>query len=249
MKFFVGLHHPNHCEHFDRAFVSVHVIANRKSGFPAREWIMDSGAFTTINKYGGYPEPVQQYAEKIKRWSNNGKLLAACAQDYMCEESALSKTGLTIPDHQRLTIERYDELMKCKPPVYILPVLQGFAPIDYQNHLRTYGKRIKDGAWVGVGSICKRNSDPAEIVRVLYAVRRLRPDLRLHGFGLKASALNSPAIVDALHTADSMAWSYEARMRGYNANSWHYAKQFEIKINRRVAHAKREHLSYLFDWQ
>lgn len=71
----------------------------------------------------------------------------------------LEKTGLTITDHQRLTIERYDELLRCDTGVYIMPVLQGYAPKDYVSHVRQYGYRLAQGAWVGVGSVCKRNGD------------------------------------------------------------------------------------------
>ncbi|MCC6489103.1 MAG: hypothetical protein IT364_16510 [Candidatus Hydrogenedentes bacterium] len=42
----------------------------------------------------------------------------------------LARTGLTIADHQRLTIERYDELLTHdRGGVYIMPVPQGYAPM------------------------------------------------------------------------------------------------------------------------
>src|SRR5208282_4648239 len=49
--------------------------------------------------------------------------------------------------------------------------------------------RLKQGAWVGVGSVCKRNSNPDAIEDVLLAIKQERPDLLLHGFGLKIQAL------------------------------------------------------------
>ncbi len=133
MRFFVGLHHPGDARKFQRAFISVHTVAKRKAAFAGDcEWIMDSGAFSTINMHGGYPEPVSSYAAQIKRWSGEGRLLAAVAQDYMCEQHMLAKTGLTVPEHQRLTVERYDDLLACDVGgVYIMPVLQGYAPADY----------------------------------------------------------------------------------------------------------------------
>ncbi len=109
MKFYVGMHMPSKADKLDRAFISVNRLANRKSGFPVNDWIMDSGAFTTIAKYGCYPEPVSAYAAQIRRWKTNGNLIAAVAQDYMCEDHMLQKTGMNVRQHQFLTIERYDQ--------------------------------------------------------------------------------------------------------------------------------------------
>jgi hypothetical protein len=116
------------------------------------------------------------------------------------------------------------------PPVYILPVLQGFTPQSYVEHARAYGDRLELGAWVGVGSICKRNGDPNAIAAVLLAIKSERPDLRLHGFGLKTTALASPLVRSLLHTADSMAWSYAARKQGRNANDWREAMRWTNAI-------------------
>lgn len=182
MRFFVGLHQPSDAKHFDAAFVSINRLRDRKSDFAVGDWIMDSGAFSTILRHGGYPEPPEVYAAQIRRWKRCGNLLAAVTQDYMCEPAMLAITGLTIADHQRLTIARYDNLLHCDTGCYIMPVLQGYAPEDYVSHLRQYGDRLAQGAWVGVGSICKRNGNPRAILDVLIAIKAVRPDLRLHGF-------------------------------------------------------------------
>lgn len=84
--------------------------------------------------------------------------------------------------------------------------------------------------WVGVGSVCKRNGDVSAIEAVLVAIRRARPDLRLHGFGLKTTALRSGLVRAVLHTADSMAWSFAARKNGRNANDWREAARFVSDI-------------------
>lgn len=231
MKFFVGIHQPSDAKHIDAAFISVNRLRGRKSGFAVGRWIMDSGAFSTILTHGGYPDPPETYAVEIKRWAGNGELLAAVAQDYMCEAHMLKITGLTIADHQRLTIERYDALTACDTGgVYIMPVLQGYSPADYVSHIRQYGARLAPGAWVGVGSVCKRNGSPAAIEEILLAIKRERPDLRLHGFGLKVTALRSGLVRKLLHTADSMAWSFAARKQGRNANDWREAKAFGDRI-------------------
>jgi hypothetical protein len=85
---------------------------------------------------------------------------------------------------------------------------------------------------VGVGSVCKRNANAGTIEGILSAIKAARPDLRLHGFGLKLTALASAAVRDFLESADSMAWSYSARKQGRSANDWREAMAFTQKINR-----------------
>ena len=225
--FFVGIHQPSDAKHLGPVFVSVHRLTGqwgRRSRFTDRPWIMDSGAFTTIAKHGGYPEPVTAYAEIIRRWAAPN-LLAAVAQDYMCEPHMLARTGLTIADHQRLTIERYVDLLNCNTGgVRILPVLQGYEPEDYARHVLAYGPWLSKDMWVGVGSVCKRNGKPGAVLAVLEAIHDVRPDLRLHGFGLKTTSLKVQAVRDHLTSADSMAWSYSARRDGEgNQNNWRHA--------------------------
>jgi hypothetical protein len=234
MRFFTGLHQPSDAMHFDSAFISVNRLRSRKGPFVVGDWIMDSGAFTEISTHGRYRYSVKNYAEQIKRWSNNGNLLASVAQDWMCEPWIIEKTGLNVDQHQKLTVQRYDELMACDTGgVYILPVLQGYAPEDYVRHINMYGNRLAHGSWVGVGSICKRNGDPRQIAAVLMTIKNARPDLKLHGFGLKTTALASPFIRSMLETADSMAWSFHARMNGRNGNDWREAMRWSKNITNR----------------
>lgn len=228
----MGLHQPSDAAKVNLpAFISVHRLATRKSDFQVGDWILDSGAFTTISKHGGYPEPVSAYAKHVRRWVDCGHLLAAVAQDYMCEPHMLAKTGLTIADHQRLTIERYDALIAEDVGVYVMPVLQGYAPADYVSHVRQYGERLKLGMWVGVGSVCKRNGDPGAIRAVLHTIKAARPDLQLHGFGVKTTSLADHNVRSMLYSADSMAWSFADRMQGRNGNDWREAESFAVSIN------------------
>jgi hypothetical protein len=227
VRFFCGLHQPSDAQHFSAAFVSVNRLRNRKGPFQVGDWIMDSGAFTEISTHGRYRESVEEYAGQVRRWATNGNLLAAVAQDWMCEPWIIERTGLSVAEHQWLTVKRYDALRsEDTAGVYIMPVLQGYAPEEYVAHIRQYGERLKTGAWVGVGSICKRNSNPRSVEAVLLAIKGERPDLQLHGFGLKATALRSALVFDLLHTADSMAWSYHARKQGRNGNDWREAKRW-----------------------
>jgi hypothetical protein len=227
VRFFCGLHQPSDAKHFDAAFISVNRLRGRKGPFVVNDWIMDSAAFTEISTHGTYRHCVADYAAEIRRWAWNGRLLAAVAQDWMCEPWIVAKTGLSVERHQQLTIERYDALVaEGTDGIYIMPVLQGYEPAEYVRHVEMYGARLGHGAWVGVGSVCKRNSNPRAIEAVLEVIQAVRPDLRLHGFGLKATALRSARVFDFLYSADSMAWSFHARRQGRNANDWREAKRW-----------------------
>lgn len=236
--FFTGMHQPHHACEVPAAFISINRLRRRKAAFlaPDEGYGIDSGAFTTVNKHGGYPDDPVVYALEADYWV---RLVPNCrfvvAQDYMCEPFVLKRTGLTVADHQRLTIERYDVLRAAwshlgNAGVPILPVLQGYTPQEYVDHVRAYGDRLAPGAWVGVGSVCKRNGTPSAIVAVLSAIKAERPDLRLHGFGVKTTSLAHKAVRDLLFSADSMAWSFAARWEGRDANSPVEAAAFDSKI-------------------
>lgn len=252
-RFFVGWHQPcngySGCHHFENTMISVNRLIKRKSRFLVNNWILDSGAFTRITSKKGHL-PVKKYAKEIKRWSTNGNLLAAVSQDYMCESFVLEITGLTIEDHQRLTIHRYKllkrEIDKLECNTYLMPVLQGFTVNEYLNHLKQYGDTLKQGMWVGVGSVCKRNSSPAMIEAILLAIKKKRPDLQLHGFGIKKTALSSGLVNELLYSADSQAHSFGASgQRKYaNASNPMYAKQYAEKLLKSPLQLSLETLVY-----
>jgi hypothetical protein len=232
MKFYIGLHHPADARFFPRACVSIRTVHRRSKPIDCADILLDSGAFTELNLHGRYRTQPEEYAVELWRLHKEGvlKIGAAVAQDYMCEPFILKKTGLTVAEHQRLTIDRYDRLLPHAPPFHIMPVLQGYTPAEYVSHIRQYGRRLVPGMWVGVGSVCKRNSNPQQIVDVLSAIHTARPDLRLHGFGIKKTALKNPLIHWLLHSADSMAWSFHARKNGRDANGPGEAMRFANEI-------------------
>lgn len=238
-RFFVGLHQPADAVHFDACCISINRLRRRRGRVHCSNVLIDSGAFTELARYGCYRHPVEAYAAELYRLCADGvvDIRAAVAQDYMCEPEILARTGLSIRVHQRLTIARYDALLcelahrfdgSC--PFALIPVLQGYAPADYARHIHRYGERLASGMWVGVGSICKRNGAPQAIAEILRAIKSERPDLRLHGFGLKRTALEDPAVRSLLASADSMAWSFAARRQGRNPNCWMEARRFATAI-------------------
>jgi GNAT superfamily N-acetyltransferase len=241
MQFFVGLHQPVDAQHFDRCCISVNRVRGRKKPVECDEVLVDSGSFKELELFGAYRHSVDEYADELYRLHTAGvvRIAAAVAQDYMCEAFMLARTGLTIADHQRLTIERYDALQTAlcnrfrvnhpeQLPFPVMPVLQGYAPADYARHVEAYGDRLKPGMWVGVGSVCKRNGDPEAIVDVGCAILAVRPDLRLHGFGVKRTALLHPGVRAMFATADSMAWSFAARAQGHDYEDGIHADVFEL---------------------
>jgi hypothetical protein len=210
--FFIGCPSPAKARHFERCMVSINVLRKRQSDFIVNDWLLDSGAFTELSRFGHYRHSVEDYAGEVSRWSRCGNLLAAVSQDFMCEPFILEKTGLSVSEHQRLTVERYDALLPLVS-VPVMPVLQGYRVSDYLSHLDQYGSRLRPGAWVGVGSVCKRNARPDEIADILRAIKNKRPDLRLHAFGVKLTALENREVRELLFSSDSMAWSYPARFK------------------------------------
>jgi hypothetical protein len=253
MQFYPGYHQPAQAHYLQRCMISISRLETRLSDFapPSNGWLLDSRAFSILKQHGCYLSTPEQYAAQIVRWAHVGLLLAAASQDYMCEPFILKRTGLTIAEHQRLTIDRYDAIVAEVARLtsglhvhpYVLPVLQGYLPEQYVAHLSQYGDRLAQGAWVGVGSVCKRNGSPREIATVLREIKRVRPDVRLHGFGLKKTALQSSEVLRLLDTADSMAWSSRARFARYHegdlsrdANSWKEAAAYAHTIEQR-AHA------------
>lgn len=239
MIVYVGMHHPADADVVPRAMVSFNALEGRRGDFPVHDWILDSGAFTRIMSGRGHV-PVAEYAAAIKRWSRCGALHAAVAQDYMCEAPALRATGLTVAEHQELSTRRYLDLREAVDCTYVLPVLQGFEPSEYAAHTRALSPELPEGAWVGVGSVCKRQGDPGAIVAVLDTILRERPDLRLHGFGVKATSMRSPLLTRWFHSIDSMAWSYAARRQGRDANDPAEAVAWLARLEEVIRRGRRQ---------
>ena len=229
MIFYLGTHMVNHAKHFRHSMISVNRLIGRKSDFLAQHWIMDSAAFTRLSTHGDHYS-LRFYADQVDRWSHCGLMDAAVTQDYMCEPFILAKTGNSVIEHQVFTVERYMNLKRMVKKTYIMPVLQGFKPSEYVEHLKMYGNLLCHGQWVGVGSVCKRNSNVRQIHKVLGAIKQARPDLNLHGFGLKLTALQDGFVRKCLYSADSMAWSFAARKNGRNASGLDEAQRFVERI-------------------
>lgn len=213
--------------------ISFNALESRISDFEVKDWVGDSGSFTKVARWGGYPHGVERHYSLILRWKVCGNPLGFVAEDWMCEPLVIKRTGLSVERHQELTLERYDALMHLvnagKEKVRIIPVLQGYRNSDYIKHLTDYGERLAPGAWVGVGSICRRNGNPEVIADLLRGIKLIRPDLRLHGFGLKQLALENQEVRSLLYSCDSMAWRVPRKF-GNPTPELELAHQYQQKI-------------------
>ena len=212
MTFYLGTHEPSWLARLDvRLFVS-HRRLWRLRGLPRARcrWALDSGAFSELSMYGHWVTSPEDYATAIAAYDEQIKRLDwAAPQDWMCEPPILAKTGKTIDWHQRATIDSVQYLRANSSCVRVIPVLQGWELPDYLAHADQYadaGIDLTQEPTVGLGSVCRRQatSEIAHLVAELAAV-----GLRLHGFGIKTSGLAFYG--RHLASADSLAWSYNAR--------------------------------------
>lgn len=255
MRFYLGTHQPQWLrEYAVPMFVSRNTVGPRKT-LPVAlgPWALDSGAFTELQRHGRWTVGPREYAEQVRRIRDGvGGMEWAAIQDWMCEPIVISGgrvggnvfrgTRLSVPQHQALTVRSLLDLMSIAPDIPWAPVVQGWEVDDYLRHAEDYaraGVDLRTFPVVGVGSICRRQAtdEAVQIIGNLWA-----RGLRLHAFGLKLGGL--PRCRRFLVSADSMAWSYEARnkppLRGCRghincANCPRYAMRWLEKVNGLVA--------------
>ena len=216
--FYLGTHQVDHLERAGvPLFVSHRRLAGRKTLPRAiAEYAVDSGAYTELLLHGRWTVSPQQYCAAIRRYDAEiGRVAWAAPQDWCVESNVLTATGLSVEDHQRLTVENFLELQQCwgdrdQP---WMPVLQGYSVDEYKRCWEMYAKAgvdLKDFPLVGVGSVCRRQAT-SEIDAVVAALLRLDPGLPLHTFGAKGGGIARYG--HKICSADSLAWSMQARRR------------------------------------
>ena len=211
MEFYLGTHVLNHLEKTDvPLFISRRAFDKRKSSLDALgSWALDSGGFSELRLNGGWTLDAQEYVDRVNRINETPNLTWAAQQDWMCEEVMLEKTGLTVREHQRRTVDNFIELRSLDCDVPIIPVLQGYTMDEYKECFEMFeasGVDLRAEPVVGLGSVCRRQNteDIERIVTCFHA-----KDLRLHGFGVKTLGLKRYG--EMLESADSLAWSFGAR--------------------------------------
>lgn len=211
--FYLGTHQPGWLATAGvPLFVSRRRLATRRR-LPraAAPWALDSGGFTELSMLGAWSVTVATYAAEVRRFADEiGQMVFAAPQDWMCEPHVTAKTGLSVDEHQRRTVDNYLELVALAPDLPWIPVVQGWAIWSYWRHVEMYAEAGVDLAalpLVGVGTVCRRQAtvQAAGIITSLAALY----GLRLHGFGFKQQGLRMCSA--GLVSADSMAWSFAAR--------------------------------------
>jgi hypothetical protein len=203
------------------------------------EWALDSGGFTELTKFGRWTVTPREYVERVARYDREiGRLAWAAPMDHMCEPGirlggrvgmvTAPGTGLTVRQHQDLTIANYHELCGLWPEYSdeecpFIPSVQADKPGEYEDCYHLYqaaGVDLGAVPLVGIGSVCRRQST-AEIRDIVSVVGAM--PLVSHWFGMKLAGIrlagvrcgevledgdwveNGPA------SLDSLAWSYDAR--------------------------------------
>lgn len=174
-------------------------------------WVLDSGGFTEVSTYGRWTIGPEEYVDEVKDYADRvGSMAWAAPMDWMCEPFITEKTGMKVLRHQELTVENFCTLQEIAPELPFIPVLQGYTIREYLHCIDLYrrnGIYLSDYPIVGVGSVCRRQHSE-EILAVLRELAAY--GIPLHGFGMKALAFRIGA-QRYLASADSMAWSYNAR--------------------------------------
>lgn len=184
-------------------------------GMNAASWAGDSGAYAALmlradpdgHPWFAHPD---DYGSLWARFCEDvGPPDFVGIQDWPCEEQCLRRTGSTVQEHQRATLDNYLYLTEQFPFVPWLATLQGWHPQDYVEHYRMYraaGIDLAEAPRVGIGSVCRRGSQHA-VARVLGTLAPL--GLKMHGFGVSINALRLAGHL--LASSDSQAWSATAR--------------------------------------
>lgn len=200
-------------------FISHRRLERIRTSLPmaAAPWALDSGGFSEISLYGGWRTTPAAYVDAVMRYDTEiGKLEWAAIQDWMCEPDMVARTGLSVLEHQKRAVGSYLELaalwaQASDTELVYMPVLQGYRVEEYLQCMDMYADAGVDlGATplVGVGSVCRRQRTD-EIRAVFEAILERDPGLPVHGFGVKLQGLREYG--NLLATADSMAWSFNAR--------------------------------------
>jgi hypothetical protein len=210
--FYLGVPEPGWLARTDAPlFVSQRRLAGRRRlPLATCSWALDSGGFTELSLYGEWRTTPGAYVAAIWRYATEIRRLDwAAPMDWMCEPSMLARTGLTVPQHQRRTVNNLLTLRTLAPDLPIIPVLQGWTLSDYLRCLDLYaasGVDLTAEPLVGLGSVCRRQ----HLQTIGAIVERLASmGLRLHAFGVKVAGYDLYG--HRLASLDSMAWSFRAR--------------------------------------
>ncbi|WP_439681538.1 DUF7221 family queuine tRNA-ribosyltransferase-like protein [Embleya sp. MST-111070] len=214
----MGVHQPAWLTRISEPlFVSHRRLENRRS-LPRAvgPWALDSGAFSELGKHGEWRTSATRYAAAVDRYADEiGKLQWCSPMDWMCEPETTNRTGKSVQEHLRRTVDSVLELRSLVGKARVIPVLQGWLPHQYVRCAEMYadaGIDLFAEPLVGVGSMCQRQNHVWASL-ILENLARLggpgAPPMDLHAFGFKTQGLLLSS--SWIASADSMAWSTAGR--------------------------------------
>lgn len=170
---------------------------------------LDSAGFVAMMRYGGFPWTINEYLSFVQR----GEWAWYASMDLCCE-SEIAKNRQEVIRRIIETAHNYNRLCdmalnrNMAPP---MPVLQGRLPDDYLWSFELLGEPT---GLVGIGSVCRRPLNGEEgLLRIVDCLDRYLPKgVTFHLFGVKSTAIDALRSHPRVHSIDSMAWDYQARM-------------------------------------
>jgi queuine/archaeosine tRNA-ribosyltransferase len=209
MRVYIGNDHVAAMRYIPNTCFSIKVLMNRKKPMPSPRggFMLDSGGFQFIRQLGRYPLTPEEYLEKVAFLQPDIFVI----QDWMCEPSQVERTGLSVREHIRRTVENYLYISELKENAsddikgYCLPVLQGWESEDYFSCIDLYEDYGLIAPYMAVGSVCRRGKTE-EIREILENIHAAIPKVLLHGLGVKKQVLMG--CNGLLHSCDTAAGQY-----------------------------------------
>ncbi len=206
---------------------------------------VDSGGFPSSFIHNGYNKSDSEYLHFVKKT----KATYFALRDYPCEPQILQKYNVTVRDQILRTVEHHIKLLdllsnydlSAKP----IPVIQGWEIEEYLFCLDEFREHGLISEYMAIGSLCRRNAT-TQIRKIILTVRdELKDSIKLHGFGVKLSALKNKAVWDALYSVDSAAWDFDARWHRYrkkvNASAFEASLMLAKNYINKIENLKRKY--------
>jgi hypothetical protein len=176
--------------------------------FNGADVALDSAGFVAMTRYNGFPWSPEEYVDLAASYP----WAWWASMDYCCEPE-IAKDRDEVIRRQIATVkmlrtcERLADERGIERP---LPVLQGWAPEDYERCAEMMGELP---GLVGIGSVCRRNVEgPYGLLTVVDRLDRGLPKhTMLHLFGVKGTGVFALRGHPRVHSTDSMAWDFACR--------------------------------------
>jgi hypothetical protein len=174
------------------------------------ELMIDCGGFSQMKLNGGYTIDDRAYLAYIQEMNPANYIL----RDYPCEPQVLREHGRTVRQHIEMTVDHHIRLLELHDRLGVrsnpVPVIQGWKIADYLHAIDRLREQGLVRGYMGIGTLCRRGSQRG-IAKVVRAVNAELPRVKLHGFGVKITALKEPGVWSGLYSVDSGAYGYTAR--------------------------------------